>query len=176
MESGADGGDVAVTAHLGDEAGVGTEGAVDAGESGLLTGNAGDPVEGGVGEDCVELVIVGQCGGIVLCQIEAAGAMQVALAGGVEHRGRGVDAEDHGSRGGELFGESAVAAAEVEDLLAGLGIEEGDDVGGEGCHEASVSGVGFGVPCLAGFGGVHASIVFLSGGIREKDKNFRRVG
>ena len=66
LECGADGGDVAVAAHLGDETATGAKGSVDAGECGLLAGDAGDPVEGGVGEDGVELVLVGEGGGVVL--------------------------------------------------------------------------------------------------------------
>ncbi len=51
---------------------VGTKGAVDAGEDGLLACDAGDPVEGGVGEDGVELLVVGQDGGVVLLDVEVA--------------------------------------------------------------------------------------------------------
>ena len=86
-----------------------------------------------------------------MSKFNAAGAVKVALAGGGEHGGGGVDAYDDGSGGGELFGEGSVAAAEVEDLFAGLGVEEGDDFGGEVGDEAAVGGVGFGVPGLAGF-------------------------
>jgi hypothetical protein len=54
-----------VTAHLGDETAAGAEGSVYAREDcGLICG--GDPVEGGVGEDGVELVLVGKGGGVVL--------------------------------------------------------------------------------------------------------------
>ena len=105
LECGADGGDITVAAHLGDEAAPGAEGPVDAGERGLLAGKAGDPVEGGVGEDGVELVIVGERGRVVLLDLK------VALACGSEHSGGGVDADDDRSCGCELFGESAVTAA-----------------------------------------------------------------
>src|SRR5439155_27273401 len=118
--------------------------------------------------------------GVVLLEGQAAGAVEIALASGGEHGGRGVDAGDDGSRGGELFGEGAVAAAEVEDLFSGLRVEKGDDVGGEGGDEAAVCGVGFGVPGLAGlccgfWGGEHGDIVCLSREMREVDKNFPRV-
>ena len=79
LEGGADGGDVALAAHLGDETAAWAKGAVDSGEHGLLAGDAGDPVEGRVGEDGVELVIVGKSCGIVLLDAK------VALAGGSEH-------------------------------------------------------------------------------------------
>jgi len=63
---------------------------------------------------------------------------------------RSVDAGDDGSGGGELFGESTVTAAEIEDLFAGLGVEEGDYVGGEGGDEAAIGGdVGADVLTLA---------------------------
>jgi hypothetical protein len=166
LECGADGGDVAVATHLGDEAGLrvsGAKGAVDSCEHGLLAGDAGDPVEGRVGKDGVELVMVGEGGGVVLLEGQAVGA---ALAGGSEHGARGVYAGDDRSCGGELFGEGAVAAAEVEDLLTGLWREESNDIRGEVGDEAAVGGVGFGVPGLTGFlihcGEVHRDIVCLS--------------
>ena len=81
LECGADGGDVAVAAHLGDETAARAKGAVDAREHGLLAGDAGDPVKGGVREDGVELVVVGESGGVVLLD------MEVAFAGGGEHGG-----------------------------------------------------------------------------------------
>jgi hypothetical protein len=153
LKCGADGGDVAVTAHLGDETAAGAEGSVDAGECGLLAGDSGDPVEGCVGEDGVELVFVGEVGRVVLLDIE------IARAGGGEHGRRGVDAEDVGSGSGELFGEGSVAAAEIEDLFAGLGVQEFNDSGGEVGDEAAVGGVGIGVPglacsCWRGHGGI----------------------
>ena len=117
---------------------------MDSGEHSLLAGDAGDPVKGGVGEDGVELMVVGERGGVVMLD------MEVAFAGGGEHGGGGVDAGDDGSGGGELFGEGSVAAAEVEDLFAGLGVEERDYAGGEVGDEAAVGGVGLGVPGLAG--------------------------
>ena len=170
LEGGADGGDVAVAAHLGDETAVGAEGSVNAGEGGLLAGDAGDPVEGGVGEDGVELLVEGEGGGIVLLDVE------VALTGGGEHGGGGVDTSDDGAGGGELLGEGAVAAAEVEDVFAGLRGEESDDTGGEGGDESAVGGVGFGVPGLAGggdglgFGGRHGFIVRCRARICQLDK------
>jgi hypothetical protein len=147
---------------------------MDACEGGLLAGEAGDPVEGGVGEDGVELLVVGEGGGVVLLDVEAVGM------GGGEHGGGGVDAGEDGSGGSELPGESAVAASEVEDVFAGLWGEESDDVSGESGDEAAVGGVGFGVPGLRGpgvgggwgYGGVHRIIVHLEKQIREEDKNF----
>ncbi len=80
LESDADGGDVALASHFGYETAAGLEGAVDAGEDeGLLCG--GEPVEGGVGEDGIELVFVGQVGGVVVVDVE------IAQAGGGDHGG-----------------------------------------------------------------------------------------
>jgi len=70
-----------------------------------------------------------------------------------------------------LFGEGSVAAAEIEDLFAGLGIEEHDYVGGQGCDKAAVGSVGFGVPSLSN-PGAHGGIVSPGGTMREQDKNF----
>jgi hypothetical protein len=72
-----------------------------------------------------------------------------------------------------LFGEGTVSAAEVEDLFAGLRVEEVYDCGGEGSDEASIRGVRLGVPDLAGsFASAHRGIVCLSGEMREDDKKF----
>lgn len=94
LERCADGGDIAVAAHLSDEASAGAEGAVNTGEEGLVTGGSGDPVEDGVGEDSVKLVIVGERGGVVLLDVE------VTLPSCGEHSGRGVDAGEDGTSGG----------------------------------------------------------------------------
>ena len=152
LDGGADGGDVGVAAHLGYEAAVWFEGSVDGAEGGGL-GGLGDPVEGGVGEGGVELGSVGEAFGWVFVDGKAAGS------GGGDHGGGGVDSGEDGSGGGEFFGEGSVAAAYVEDVLAGFGGEEIDYSGGEVGYEASVGGVVGGVPGLAGgfclFGGGH---------------------
>jgi hypothetical protein len=146
---------------------------MDAGEGGLLAGDSGDPVEGGVGEDGVELVPVGQIGGAVMVDD------QIALAGCCDHGGGGVDPGDDGSGGGELLGEGPVAAAQVEDVLAGLGREEIDYAGGEVGDETAVGGVGFGVPGLSGGARVglgcrvfHILIVSWVCWLREQNKYF----
>ena len=124
LEGDADGGDVAVATHLGDEAAGGTEGTSDGGEGGRLA-VGGDPVEGCVGEDRVESGLVGEAFSGVLVDDEA--TADAAGAGGGDHGGGGVDPGEDGTGGGELLGQGAVTAAEVEDALAGLGVEEGDD-------------------------------------------------
>jgi len=59
-----------MAAHLCDEASAGAERAVNTGEEGLVAGGSGDPVEDGVGEDSVKLVMVGERGGVVLLDVE----------------------------------------------------------------------------------------------------------
>ena len=119
LECDADGGDVALASHLGDETATGLEGAEDAGEDEWLLGG-GEPVEGGVGEDGIELVFVGQVGGVVVVDVE------IAQAGCGDHGGGAVDSGKDGPGGGELFCEGSVTAAEVEDSFAGLRGEEID--------------------------------------------------
>ena len=82
-------------------------------------------------------------------------ASRLALAGGVDHGGGGVDTGEDSAGGGDGLGEGTVAAADIEDVLAGLRGEESDDTGGEIGDEAAVDGVGCGVPGLAfdGMGG-----------------------
>ncbi len=170
LECGTDCGDVALAAHLGDETASGAQGTMDASENGLLAGDAGDPVEGCVREDGVELLTVGQGGCVVMLD------MQIALASRGQHGGRGVYAGDDGSCSGELFGEGAVAAAQVQDLFAGLWVEKHDDFGGEVGDESTVGSVGFGVPGLAGLGSRgHGLIVRLSREMREEDKNLQKM-
>ena len=57
-------------------------------------------------------------------------ALLGAGLGGGDHGGGGVDAGEEGSGGGEGCGEGSVAAAEVEDVVVGLGGEEVDYGGG----------------------------------------------
>ena len=180
LKRSADRGDVALTAHLGDEASMWiffAECAVHAGEHRLMAGDSGDPVECGVGEDGVELLVVGQRGGVVMIQGEACGTVEASFARGGEHGVRGVDAGDDGASGGELLGEGSVATAEIENLFARLWGEESDHVGGESGDEAAVGGVGFGVPGLAGDGlsGIsvsrHRVIVRHGESFDEEDKN-----
>jgi hypothetical protein len=94
LERCADGGDIAVTAHLCNEASAGAEGTVNTGEEGLVTGRSGDPMEDGVGEDSVKLVMVGERSGIVLLDVE------VTLPSCGEHSWRGVGAGEDCTSGG----------------------------------------------------------------------------
>jgi len=142
-ERDADSCDVAQATHLGDEATAGAQGAVNTGEGGGLQ-RFGNPVERGVREDGVELGVVGKFGKVGVVYFEA------ASAGSFDHRERGVDSAQDCSGLGELLGECAVAASGVEDVLAGLGVEQRDDGGPEGCDEAAVDGVAGAIPGLCG--------------------------
>ena len=86
-----------------------------------------------------------------------------------------VDPGEAGSGSGELFGESAIAAAEVEDMFAGLGSKEFDDSRGKSGDETSVGGIGGGVPCLAdGWCGrlAHIPIVYYFADLRLCSKEY----
>ena len=107
-----------------------------------MSGDVGDPVECGVGEDSLELLMVGKRGGVVLLDVE------VTLPSGGEHSGRVVDAGEDGPSCSELFGECSITAADVEDVFAGLRGEESDYFGCKGCDETAVGGVGLSIPGL----------------------------
>jgi len=94
LESGADGGDVAVSSHLGYETAARAEGTVDSGQHCVLSGDAGDPVKNGIGEDGVKLMMVGERGCVVVLDVK------VAFASGIQHGSRGIDASNDGSGGG----------------------------------------------------------------------------
>lgn len=146
-EGGPDGSDIALASHLGDEAGAGLEGAADGGEgSGLIRRR--NPVESCVREGGIEAA--GECGLRGKIGDAAVQDVEAASTGGLNHAGRGIDAGDDGSGGGEFFGEGSVAAADVEDVFPEPWKEEIDDARGKVGHEAAVRGVSRGVPALAG--------------------------
>ena len=134
--------DAAVAAHLGDEAAAGLERAPHAGDHGV---GAAHPVQGGVREDGVELAREGQ----LLAARDA--AIEAARARARDLLGARVDADDLAAEGDELLGERAVAAAEVEDALAGARRQQLDDRHAEVAHEAGVLLVALGTPALCGF-------------------------
>jgi hypothetical protein len=94
LEGSADGCDIAVASHLGYETAAGAEGSVDSCQHCVLAGDAGDPVESGIGKDSVELMMVRERGCVVVLDVK------VAFASGGQHGRRGVDAGDDGSGGG----------------------------------------------------------------------------
>lgn len=163
LECGADRGDISLASHLGYKASARTKRTMNAGECcRLLLG--WNPVKGCIGEDGVKLVDVRQVVGAAEFNVE------VALASGGDHRGGGVDAGDNGSGCGQLLGQSAVAAAHVQDVFSRLRGKERDNAGGEGGDEAAVGGISIRVPGLAW--SVHLTIVDGVGTLRGEDKHF----
>jgi hypothetical protein len=77
-------------------------------------------VQCGVAEHRVELTVERQALRVAEPRIDAARSRRV------HERGRAVDADDLRARGGDALGKRAVAAADVEDLLARLRREEFD--------------------------------------------------
>ena len=134
-----DGGDIAVAAHLGDKAPAGAKRAPDAGHHGVVID---DPVQDGVGKDGVELLGKGQRLGVAHARVDSAAARRL------EHRWRGVHADDVRARGRDLRGQLAVAATQIEDALARLRGEPLQDARAQGGDEASVFSIGSRAPCL----------------------------
>ena len=80
-------------------------------------------MQGGVGEDGVELLVECERGDVAGFELQV--RKVGARLGG--HGGGAVDAEDAGAGGGDFGGEVAGAAADIEDALAGLGGELGEE-------------------------------------------------
>ena len=127
-------------AHLGDEPAAGPERTGDAGDDprGLLL----HPVQGGVGEDRVGVALDGEVAAVRM--LEGEGGMK--RAGTLHHRRIAVDADDPGTACGDIRGQLARAAAQIDDPLARLGRQQIDHVGGEGRDEAERAVVEPGVP------------------------------
>lgn len=66
--------------------------------------------------------------------------------------------------GGDLGCQGAVAAAEVKDMVVGLGVQPADDFGGELGDEGSGCGVGFLCPVVFGGLGRHFDTRIFDGG------------
>ena len=99
-------------------------------------------MQDGVGEDGVELGVVGQVADVAGFEREAG----EVVAGLGDHGGGTVGTEHLGAGAGDLRGEMAGAAADVEDALAGLGSEEGEKVAAELPDEGVGGVVESGVP------------------------------
>jgi hypothetical protein len=80
-------------------------------------------MEGGVGKDGIELLVVGKRSGVVLFDVE------IAPSSSSEHSGRVIDAGKNGPSCCELFCKGPITATEVKDVFAGLCGKEGDYVG-----------------------------------------------
>lgn len=130
----------------------------------------------GVGEDLCVAVLVALREGFEVAAVEVlvgrVGGRVLLLRGGEHGRG-GVEAEDVFAFLGELGGEDAVAAAEVEDCVGGVRGEEGGEAGGEEGDEGRGEGVAGGGP-VVGFwcgGGGHCCDVYVCVcGERERER------
>ena len=72
--------------------------------------------------------------------------IQATGAGGVDHARAAIDADHLTARFGQLLGQRAIAAAEIENAFAGIRREQIEQRGAEVGDEAGVEGVGIGVP------------------------------
>jgi hypothetical protein len=101
-----------------------------------------DPVQDSIGEDRIEFVLKHERTGVRYSGIEA------ALTGGSDHVWRIVDANHSRPQGDQFFREYAVAAAQIEDALAGLGAEQVQHGLTERRHEVSIVGIAGRTPLL----------------------------
>jgi hypothetical protein len=99
-------------------------------------------VQDGVREDGVELGVVGQVADVAGFEGEAG----KVVAGLGDHGGGAVGTEHLGAGAGDLRGEMAGAAADIEDALTGLGGEESEKVAAELPDEGVGGVVESGVP------------------------------
>src|SRR5580700_10411742 len=106
------------------------------------------PVQRRVAEDGVEFAVE-----IERFTVHYAG-VQTEFSRGVNLRCTGIDTDDVASHRGELRGEHAVAAAEVQDALASARREQFNHRRAEVGDETGVAGVAFRIPglCLYHFG------------------------
>jgi len=132
---------IVVAAHLGDKAPVRLERAPHPRQHRL---GRVHPVQGGVGKYRVELLLEGEALARHDARVDAAGPRRR------NHVGRGVDRDHLGPGGDDLLGQDAVAAAEIEDALARLGIEQFEHRRAEGRHEIRRRRVAPGLPVLPG--------------------------
>ena len=103
-----------------------------------------DPVQHGVAEHGVELLLERQRLGAPAPRIEAARARRADLLGAA------VDGDDAAAGGDQLLGERAVAAAQIEHLLAGPRCEQVEDAGAEIGDKTRIPGIGVRIPVLCG--------------------------
>lgn len=105
----------------------------------------------GVGEDLGIAVLVALREGFEVAAVEVfigCVTRRVLLLRGGEHGWGGVEAKDVFAPVGELSGEDAIAAAEIEDCVGGEGGEEGGETGGEEGDEGRGEGVAGGGPVV----------------------------
>ena len=139
--------DVAVATELAHQTATGFQGAGHGGGSSL---GRLDPVQHGVGEDGVELGVEGQLADVTGLEGEA-GEVLACLG---DHGVGRVGTEHLSAGAGDLGGEMAGAAADIEDALAGLGGKESEKVAPEFPDESVRGIVESGIPI-----GGHPTIV-----------------
>src|SRR5262249_16721907 len=87
--------------------------------------------------------------------------VESALAGGGDHVGRRVDADHRGARLGDLLGEHAVTASEIQNSLAAPRFEQIQHWLAERGHKMSVLRVTLGAPRLPGLGLWHRVYIYF---------------
>src|ERR1700676_4755346 len=101
-----------------------------------------DPMQDGIGKDCIEFVVKDQRTGVRYSGIKA------ALTSGSDHVRRIVDANHQHPQRNQFFRQYAVAATQIEDALSGLGVEQVQHGLTERRHEMSIIGIGGRAPLL----------------------------
>ena len=128
-----------LAAHFRDETAAGLERAPHSGSHGVGIAN---PVQRGVAEDGVEFVVEGELIAAHHARIE------MARTCGLNLRDARIDADDPAAHPNELFGQCAIAAAEIEDAFARLRGEQFDNGRAEISDKSSVARVALGIPRL----------------------------
>jgi len=121
-----------VPTHLGDKAAARLQRPTDTVEHRFLRAH---PMQSGVREHRIELAIEREA----LARDEP--RVEAPRLGRGDHVRRGIDRDDLGAGGGDHLGQDAVAAAEIEDMLARLRSEQFDDRRAERRHKIGGSGV-----------------------------------
>ena len=134
-----DGGDVAVPAELGDEAAARLQRAMHPGEHRVVIAH---PVQRRVRKHRVEFALERQTLRDHDSRVDSA-----RRRGGDHLRGR-VDADNRRTGGDNLLSERTFAAADVENPLSDLGIQELEDCGAERRHVRRIGPVGFARPAI----------------------------
>ena len=128
-----------MAAHLGDKAAARLQRPAHAGEHRLLIAH---PMERGVREYGIEFAAEGELLAVHDPGIDPAGPCRG------DHVRPGIDGDHHGAGCDDLFGQYAVAAAEIEDVLTWGWREQFEDGGAEGRDEMRGLGVTLGRPAL----------------------------
>jgi hypothetical protein len=103
-----------------------------------------DPVQDGIGEGRIELVLKHERTGVRYSSIKA------ALTSSSDHVRRIVDANHLCTQRNQFFRQHPVTTTQIEDALAGLGLKQIEDRLPESGHEMSIIGIGIRIPLLGG--------------------------